>query len=100
MTCWAASARDQAESSGPAQRRAGDGLAVLGPEQQQLVGLVELEHDALGADPQVGIDLPRWRGERPVDGAGVPVQGDQLGRAAEAIDATLDQPEPMERAGG
>ena len=73
-----------------------DRPAVLGPEHQQLIGPVDLETIAIGADPEIGIDLARRSRERPVDRTGVAVEGEQLAGAAQAEDAALTSWKPGE----
>ena len=61
---------------------------------------MDLEHDPLGADPELGIDRAAARRERPVDRPGVAVEREQLLVAAEAEEPAADDLEIVERARG
>ena len=72
---------------------------VGGVEDQDEIRLADLEDDPPRADQEVRVDFPGRRGVRPVEQAGIAVEGQQGLVASEAEDPVADDPEVLERPG-
>jgi hypothetical protein len=68
-----------------------DWLAVLGPQHQELIGLIELKQDPIKPDPEIRVDLADRRRIRPVEGTGITIERNQLPSASKTKNAPFHQ---------